>query len=115
MIDLGKLYISNRSTVLSRSMRSYPLESLGAEQLYLHKNYLDGTIPSEVGMMSNLRNFRVYTNGLKGSIPDEIGGAWKIGKSIIVGVSCKCCVLHSNVHSFLYALPQNTSTSTIIS
>lgn len=52
----------------------------------MHKNHLDGTIPSEVGKMSNLRNLRAYTNGMKGSIPDEIGGAWKIGKGIVCSV-----------------------------
>mmetsp|Transcript_10547 Transcript_10547/g.19133 ORF Transcript_10547/g.19133 Transcript_10547/m.19133 type:complete len:239 (+) Transcript_10547:117-833(+) len=51
------------------------------EQLYVHKNHLNGTLPSEIGKMSNLRNFRAYTNGMKGSIPDDIGGAWKIGES----------------------------------
>ena len=31
-----------------------------------------------MGNMQSLKNFRIYTNGLVGTIPSEIGKAWKL-------------------------------------
>mmetsp|Transcript_35676 Transcript_35676/g.93652 ORF Transcript_35676/g.93652 Transcript_35676/m.93652 type:complete len:102 (+) Transcript_35676:375-680(+) len=39
---------------------------------YLSDNSLSGTIPSEVGLLSNLGHLRLYDNSLSGTIPASI-------------------------------------------
>jgi Leucine-rich repeat (LRR) protein len=41
--------------------------------LYLDTNQLTGSIPSEIGYLTNLIILDLYTNQLTGSIPPEIG------------------------------------------
>ena len=41
--------------------------------LYLHNNQLSGSIPKELGNLTNLEVLRLYGNELSGSIPTELG------------------------------------------
>ena len=41
--------------------------------LELNNNQLNGSIPSEIGNLTKLRELRLYGNQLTGSIPQEIG------------------------------------------
>eukprot|EP00986_Skeletonema_menzelii_P008781 scaffold3803_cov151-Skeletonema_menzelii.AAC.8 len=43
------------------------------EKLWLNNNQLTGTIPSEIGLMENLKQLKLYENQLTGTIPSEIG------------------------------------------
>ena len=43
------------------------------ESLYLNNNQLTGLIPSEIGNLTNLTDLRLSSNQLTGSIPSEIG------------------------------------------
>jgi len=40
--------------------------------LNLESNALNGTIPSEIGLLTNLEAFRLRRNGLGGTVPQEI-------------------------------------------
>ena len=41
--------------------------------LYLYRNSLRGTLPSELGNLSNLRRLYLYDNDLRGTLPSELG------------------------------------------
>ena len=56
---------------------------VAVEEFYVHKNRLDGSMPSEMGNMQSLRNFRAHTNGMVGSIPSELANAWKLDALLI--------------------------------
>jgi Leucine-rich repeat (LRR) protein len=43
------------------------------DTLYLGWNQLTGSIPSEIGILTNLTGLSLYNNQLTGSIPPEIG------------------------------------------
>ena len=43
------------------------------KELYLIRNSLSGSIPTEIGNLSNLKVLNLYVNSLSGSIPTEIG------------------------------------------
>ncbi|CAB9507064.1 STYKc [Seminavis robusta] len=45
----------------------------GLEELYLSGNSLSGSIPSEVGLATNLRTLELHINQLSSSLPSEIG------------------------------------------
>eukprot|EP00978_Attheya_sp_CCMP212_P001604 scaffold3281_cov55-Attheya_sp.AAC.1 len=49
----------------------FHLDSL--EELYLENNVLTGTIPTEIGTLSNLIKLSLNSNNLEGTIPSEIG------------------------------------------
>ena len=42
-------------------------------RLHLHENQLSGTIPSELGNLTNLERLVLYNNQLSGTIPSELG------------------------------------------
>ena len=44
------------------------------ERLSLSDNYLTGTIPAELGGLTNLQSLTLYDNYLTGTIPAELGG-----------------------------------------
>jgi len=41
--------------------------------MWMDGNYVSGTIPTEIGLISNLASFSVANTTLKGKIPNEIG------------------------------------------
>ena len=43
------------------------------EELYLYDNKLNGTIPTELGLLSNMGWLSLYWNQLTGKIPSELG------------------------------------------
>ena len=47
--------------------------------LHLHQNNLTGTIPPELGNLSELQDLRLYSNQLSGTIPTELGNLTKLG------------------------------------
>jgi hypothetical protein len=69
-------------------------------------------LKSNQDLLTAIGNFRAYTNGMKGSIPDDIGGAWKIGESNgLLGllnnlVCCGFCTqLFSCINTYRKPLP----------
>ena len=50
------------------------------ENLYLHDNWLGGSIPAELGNLSNLWYLRLNGNYLSGSIPAELGNLSNLGR-----------------------------------
>ena len=52
--------------------------------LYLHKNELSGSIPSELGQMSSLLRLYLYGNNLSGSIPAELGSLGNMTHLVLV-------------------------------
>ncbi len=46
--------------------------------LYLHDNQLSGTIPPELGSLSNLYELSLSNNQLSGMVPAEIGGLFSL-------------------------------------
>ena len=42
-------------------------------ELHLFENKLNGTIPTELGLLSNMEQLDLYSNQLTGTIPSELG------------------------------------------
>jgi Leucine-rich repeat (LRR) protein len=55
------------------------------EYLYLDRNQLSGSIPTEIGNLFNLKEIALFTNQLKGPIPSEIGYLTQLESLIIAG------------------------------
>ena len=51
-----------------------------AEFLYLVDSFLTGSIPSEMGRLTNLTRLELSGNYLRGTIPTEIGLLTKLGE-----------------------------------
>lgn len=47
--------------------------SYSLEILYLKNNKLNGTLPSELGLLSSLRTLSLYNNQIHGTIPSQFG------------------------------------------
>jgi Leucine-rich repeat (LRR) protein len=45
----------------------------GTESLYLFENQLSGPLPSQIGILSNLKQLVASGNQINGSIPEQIG------------------------------------------
>tara|TARA_B100001250_G_C19747212_1_gene765921 strand:+ start:311 stop:1210 length:900 start_codon:yes stop_codon:yes gene_type:complete len=76
----GECYSKVYTTILDLSNRgltgSIPIEIgnlTNLERLYLNENQLTGEIPSEIGNLTNLTSINLSVNSLTGSIPNEIG------------------------------------------
>ena len=49
------------------------------QSLWLHENSLSGTIPSELGDLSNLQILWLFSNSLSGTLPSELGSLSNLG------------------------------------
>ncbi|WOH07384.1 hypothetical protein DCAR_0726814 [Daucus carota subsp. sativus] len=54
--------------------------SITIEQLFLDKNHIYGSMPSEIGKLENLIVLQLHHNLLTGTIPESIGDLSKLGK-----------------------------------
>lgn len=61
------------------------------ETLDLPLNDISGTIPSEIGLMSNLNWLSLSNNALTGTIPLEINSMPDLGKFSRLGGFLRCC------------------------
>ncbi len=43
------------------------------EKLYISFNKINGTLPKNIGQLSDLREFYAYTNEMTGELPSELG------------------------------------------
>lgn len=43
------------------------------EQVDIRRTFFTGTLPTEIGLLTNLGDFAAWTSWLQGSIPSEIG------------------------------------------
>ena len=71
-----RLYLSNSG--LTGSIPTDIGDLTNLERLYLHENQLTGEIPSEIGDLINLSNLNLSYNSLTGSIPPEVGNLTNI-------------------------------------
>ena len=71
-----RLYLSNSG--LSGSIPTEIGDLTNLERLYLHENQLTGEIPSEIGDLINLNYLNLSYNSLTGLIPPEIGNLTSI-------------------------------------
>ena len=71
MTDLEWLNLQNNQLNGSIPMELGGLSNL--KRLYLHYNRLSGAIPSELGNLSELTNLWLKSNQLSGDIPPELG------------------------------------------
>lgn len=59
------------------------LVGITLEKIYITRNEIKGTIPTELFQLTELRRLRLNDNRLEGSIPTEIGNIDKICKFLI--------------------------------
>lgn len=74
------------SAAISTSVSSFPcciFKLLHLDALWLLSNTLTGTIPSEIGLFTDLVALNLYTNNLIGTIPSEIGLLTKLGECYV--------------------------------
>mmetsp|Transcript_3656 Transcript_3656/g.4629 ORF Transcript_3656/g.4629 Transcript_3656/m.4629 type:complete len:103 (-) Transcript_3656:411-719(-) len=57
--------------------------------LSLYNNQLEGAIPTEFGLLTNMVFFRLENNELNGTVPRELGNLSKISKQI--QIKCVLC------------------------
>ena len=55
-------------------------DKYGVEILALDSNFFTGSIPSEMGRLTNLTRLNLGVNSLRGTIPTEIGLLTKLGE-----------------------------------
>jgi Leucine-rich repeat (LRR) protein len=68
---VSELYLHSNELTGSIPTEIGNLSNLG--YLYLNNNELTGTIPTELGNLSNLKYLHLYSNKLTGTIPSELG------------------------------------------
>ena len=59
---------------------SFSLQFDSAESLDLGRNFLWDLIPSELGLLTNLKDLYLWDNQFTGTIPVELGGLLQLGK-----------------------------------
>ena len=64
--------------VVGLGLRCYADSGKSVSNLYFWKNGLNGTIPSELGNLSNLTYLHLGSNSLTGTIPSELGNLTKL-------------------------------------
>jgi hypothetical protein len=75
------------------------------EKLYISFNKINGTLPTKIGQLTNLREFYAYTNEMTGELPSELGNLVYIenlvlGKNHFEGQ----LTVFLSVYSFVYLL-----------
>ena len=68
-----------QSTTVSNWFGIYVLDDSGVTELDLDDNQLTGTLPAELGNLSNLEYLGLYDNQLTGSIPSTLGNLSYLG------------------------------------
>jgi hypothetical protein len=63
------------------------------EELYITNNNLHGTLPTELGLLTELRRIRLHNNQLEGTLPNELG-MWKqlckfLSRQVSIGLCSK--------------------------
>lgn len=56
--------------------------------LFLHENYLEGKIPSELGLLTNLESLWLHQLSLTGTVPAELCTLFNTGKLQTLAVDC---------------------------
>ena len=64
-------------------VRCYADSGKSVSNLFFWQNGLNGTIPSELGNLSNLTNLHLGSNSLTGTIPSELGNLTKLGQILL--------------------------------
>ena len=79
--DLSRLSEYERhKSIATRKDRKLCTDKCCLDHLDLSVNFLDGTIPSELGKLTNTTYLNLEHNRLWGTIPSEIGMLTKLGK-----------------------------------
>ena len=58
----------------------YGVNPICKDTMFLFNNQLTGSIPSEIGMMEDLKDLQIYNNRFAGPIPSEIGNCYQLEK-----------------------------------
>ncbi|MDB2445453.1 hypothetical protein N9X66_09935, partial [Gammaproteobacteria bacterium] len=64
-------------------VRCYADSGKSVSNLFFWQNGLNGTIPSELGNLSNLTNLHLGSNSLTGTIPSELGNLTKLAQILL--------------------------------
>lgn len=93
MVSLGKLNYTSGSAYLKSN-----LMIVLAEVLTMEANQLQGTVPSELGLLQNLDILSIHHNKFVGSIPEEICLVYDKNPDMALvadcsEVTCKCCTI----------------------
>eukprot|EP00980_Cylindrotheca_fusiformis_P007446 scaffold1537_cov108-Cylindrotheca_fusiformis.AAC.5 len=72
-LDLDTNYLNDTLSAEVTKLSSLTVLSIGPSLLALAQNNLNGTIPTQLGEMTNLQSLRLQQNSLDGTIPTELG------------------------------------------
>jgi hypothetical protein len=64
------------------------LLSSTATGIFLHENYLEGPIPSELGLLSNLDSLWLHLLALTGTVPAEVCRLFETGNLQVLAIDC---------------------------
>lgn len=71
------------------------------ERIYLYDNWLSKSIPSEIGLLSNLVDFVAHTNAMTGQLPSSLAKCSLL--ELLILNANKVCI----INAVLYTLEDN--------